>query len=73
MPLSHKLLQVITDMGFEFGDGLSAERVRDGLAFAGVLGSITGVEEDAVYGNEGIIKIAAGLSLPVNLRFRTGE
>ena len=43
------------DVLLELADGLGGEGVRDGLAFAGVLGSIAGVEEAAADGDEGVV------------------
>lgn len=45
VPLGGKHLEVVVDVLLELANALGAESVRDGLALAGVFGTISGVEE----------------------------
>ena len=55
VPLLDQLFEIVLHVGFELCDALDAECVGDGLAFAGVLGAITGIEEAALDGDEGVV------------------
>ena len=47
----------MVDVLFELTDRVGAEGVGDGLALAGVLGTVTSVEQPTADGNEGIVKV----------------
>jgi hypothetical protein len=57
VPLSDEDLKVLVHVDLELADGFGGECMRDGLAFASVLSAIAGIEETALDGNEGIVKI----------------
>lgn len=42
----------------ELANGLGTEGVGDGLALAGVLGTVTGVEQTTANRDEGIVEVA---------------
>jgi hypothetical protein len=56
--LLYKEFGVAVDVLFELADGFHGEGVRDCLAFAGVFGTVAGVEETAADRDEGVIEVA---------------
>ena len=44
---------------FELADALGAEGVGDCLSFAGMLRTVTGIEEASLNGDEGVVVVAA--------------
>ena len=59
----HQHLQVVCDVLFELADALGAEGVGDSLSFTRVFGSVTGVEEASLNGDEGVIVVAVESNL----------
>ena len=57
VPLRGQLLKIVVNVLLKLANGLRAECVRDDLALSCVLGSVTGVEEAALDGDEGIVII----------------
>ena len=53
-----QFLKIVGHVLLELGNGFDAESVRDSFAFPRVFGAITGIEEAAVDGNEGIVILA---------------
>ena len=58
IPLLDQLLQIVRHVLLELADALYAKGMRDGLSLASVFGTITGIEEAALDGDEGIVVIA---------------
>lgn len=58
IPLFDEQVEVLVHIGFELRDALCGEGVRNGLALAGVLYSVSGVEETALNRDEGIVEVA---------------
>ena len=57
VPLLHKLLDIAMDILLELANGLGTESVGNGLAFAGVLSTVTGVEQATADRDEGIVEV----------------
>lgn len=53
-----QLFEVVVHVLLELADGLGAEGVGHGLALAGVLRAVAGVEEAALDGDEGVVVLA---------------
>jgi hypothetical protein len=56
VPLLDEGFQVVVDVGLELGDGLGGEGMRDDFAFTCMFGSVAGVEESALDGDEGVVE-----------------
>ena len=69
----YQLLQIACHILFELADTLGAEGVGDGLSFAGVFGSVTGVEDASLNGDEGVIVVAVKMCLCQQLVVRVQE
>lgn len=63
VPLLDELLNVAVDILLELANGLGTESVGDGLALAGVLGTVTGVEQATADGDKGIVEVPGILSV----------
>lgn len=61
VPLGGEHFQVVVDILLELTNALRAESVRDGLALASVLGTVSGVEEAALNRHESVIVLAFGI------------
>ena len=57
VPLRGEHLEVVVHVLFELADALGAEGVGDGLALAGVLCAVSGVEQTTLDGDEGIVVV----------------
>ena len=58
-------------VGFELADAFRGEGVGDGLALAGVFCSVSGVEETALDGDEGVVEIPSSYQRQV--RWKIGD
>lgn len=63
VPLLDELLNVAMDILLELANGLGTESVGDGLALAGVLGTVTGVEQATADRDKGIVEVPRILSV----------
>lgn len=57
LPLLHELLDVAMNVLLELSNGLGTECMGDGLALAGVLGTVTGVEQTTANRDKGIVEV----------------
>lgn len=67
VPLLHELLNVAVDILLKLANGLGTESVGNGLALAGVLDAVTGVEQATADRDKGIVEVPGILLVSVQL------
>lgn len=60
VPLLDEQFNIVVDVLLELADRLGREGVGDGLALAGVLLTVAGVEETTADGDEGVVEVPCG-------------
>ena len=71
IPLLHEELEILVHVLFEVANALGGESMRNCLPLAGVLCSVSGIEESSLNRHEGVVELSVSISSVLNLNYTT--